>query len=261
MFPRQLLRNVVALGHVTPNDEFQPLGSGLVLSLHGIAWLLVPRALVESGNSTGPEPVLPAHQPDVVVLFPDDEAQRFSILRITDFVRILGFGWTTGPDTNPFAVFPLPPSRTSSNNALPERTWRESQRIELGMRCWSIQSASSVPGDFGTLVLDGIICAVQNPPGRNALTTIPSLPGSLGTPILVEPRWNNSAEEDSWHISGCVVHRVRVPGGRRRPFPGRMEAIEHFGVVEPIEEHATSLIGLALARLADVLADAEAPKL
>lgn len=249
MVPQHLLKSVVALARAGAEHGYIPLGAGVVLSARGLVWLVVPRAVLDSRDA---DLATRGRSSDFFVLIAGESGKRRAAVDIGQYKSVLGIEWTTGAPDNPFAAFPLPPAVAQVTRPLPEEAWQEQPHPQAGVRCWGIQDASVLPGNYGTLVLDGIICSIENSPGETVLTTIPSLPGSLGMPVLTE-----NSDVSGWSVTGCITRRVRIPGGRRSALFGRAEAIEHFGVVEPLGRHASDLIDIAIRKLVEVLGVSE----
>jgi hypothetical protein len=254
MMTSSMMRGAVALGRIRAGGGFRALGGGVLLQGGPLAWLLVPRELLEGALLEAP-----AGEEEgalvVVVLSPDDE--RIAI-PLTDVLRAGRMDWVQLGEANPFALCPMPLPPSLGIRAVPEAAWRRPVAMRLGAPCWTVHVAAGVSGDFGPLVLDGSICAVQRREGRDALTTVPALPGGLGAPIFVRdpaPDAGPVAPDagqvvgglDGWRLAGCVTRRMRVASGRRQSGGARLDGADHFGVVASVE-HVLPLFTAAAER-------------
>lgn len=230
-FP-QILRSLVVLGRRSHGGGFRPLGTGIVLTSGASPWLVMPQDLLQSAHDAPSRArSYSLNVQDLLLTFTLDTARPRYAIGLSEILETGSLGRVAAD--NPFVACRIAALAIPGLISLPEISWQPPIPLQPGMPCRTAYIATALPEEFGPVMLDGSICATQVRSESEFLTTVPTLPGGFGAPILVRNPSTVSNGED-WHVAGCLTGRVRISATGTKSDSGHPFLAEYFGVVTPL---------------------------
>jgi hypothetical protein len=245
MLSPDFLNTAVPLGLLAADGSFKPLGSGVLVARHELAWLVTARHVKDAAAG--------ASKDQLVLVGTTKSGEQFP-MHLQKLAEDHDIDWIETDKEEDLTAIPVPLSQDWVHRTIPEGLCLTGDAVIPSMPCYTLGIpyglSSLSPGRITPLVLDGVVSGIDQDRGLLYISA-PTFKGNSGGPVFVyrspfDPGGGLTVGNPPILFAGIVIQQMLVSGASSASDPVIASPPLHLGVVRTAERILFLLDGKAV---------------